>query len=263
LSTPRSLSGLRVLVTGASSGIGAAVSTLLAARGARVVGTGRSSSALKLAPAGALQAAIVRDLTQPGAPGEVVSAAVSALGGLDVVVSNAGAGWSGPFDTMSPADIDTVLDINLRAPVHLSNAAAPYLLNSEAGGQLVLIGSIVGLVGVAEEVAYGAAKYGLRGLADGLRSEWARDPGGRRVTVTLVSPGVVDTPFFTRRNRAYQRSWPKPMPVAKVARLIVSSIEHRRDDVVVPAWLLLAGRLNGGVPRFYRFLSQIPARTKR
>jgi len=251
-----------VLVTGASSGIGAAVSTLLAVRGARVVGNGRSASALKLAPAGPLQAAAVRDLTEPGAPAEVVLAAVSALGGLDVVVSNAGSGWSGPFESMSPADIDTVLDVNLRAPIQLANAAAPYLLSSEAGGQLVLVGSIVGLVGVAEEVAYGAAKYGLRGLADGLRSEWARDVGGRRVTVTLVSPGVVDTPFFTRRNRAYERAWPKPMPVGRLARLIVGSIERRREDVVVPAWLLVAGRLNGGVPAFYRLLAQIPDRLK-
>ena len=247
-----------MLVTGASSGIGAAVCTLLAARGARVVGTGRSPSALALAPAGALEAAVVRDLTEPGAAAEVVSAAVSALGGLDVVVSCAGAGWSGPFEKMSPAEIDTVLDINLRAPVHLANAAAPYLLSSEAGGQLVLIGSIVGLVGVAEEVAYGAAKYGLRGLAVGLRSEWARDAVTRRVTVTLVSPGVVDTPFFTHRNREYQRSWPKPMPVARVALLTVGSIENRREDVVVPSWLLLAGRLNGGMPRLYRLLARIP-----
>jgi short-subunit dehydrogenase len=210
-----------------------------------------------------LQASVVKDLTDPGAPAEVVSAAVSALGGLDVVVSNAGAGWSGRFETMSSADIDSVLDINLRAPMHLANAAAPYLLNSEAGGQLVLIGSIVGLVGVAEEVAYGATKYGLRGLADGLRSEWARDTDGRRMTVTLVSPGVVDTPFFTRRNRGYQRSWPKPMPVSRVARLIVSSIEHRREDVVVPGWLLLAGRLNGGFPTLYRLLAPIPDRGRR
>jgi len=126
-----------------------------------------------------------------------------------------------------------------------------------------LLGSIVGLVGVAEEVAYGATKYGLRGLADGLRSEWARDAEGRRMTVTLVSPGVVDTPFFTRRNRGYQRSWPKPMPVSRVARLIVSSIEHRREDVVVPGWLLLAGRLNGGFPTLYRLLAQIPDRGRR
>ena len=78
------------------------------------------------------------------------------------------------------------------------------------------------------------------------------------MTVTLVSPGVVDTPFFARRNRVYQRSWPKPMPVGRVARLVVSSIEQRREDVVVPGWLLLAARLNGGLPRFYRLLAQHP-----
>ena len=218
----------------------------------------------KLAPAGALQASVVRDLTEPGAPAEVVSAAVSALGGLDVVVSNAGAGWSGPFETMSPADIDFVLDINLRAPMHLANAAAPYLLNSEAGGQLVLIGSIVGLVGVAEEVAYGAAKYGLRGLADGLRSEWARDADGPTDDRHSREPRCCRHPVFQPAGTgAYQRSWPKPMPVSRVARLVVSSIEHRREDVVVPGWLLLAGRLNGGLPALYRLLAQIPDRGRR
>ena len=228
-----------------------------------MVGTGRSASSLKVAPAGPFAAVIVRDLAEPGAAGDVVSAAVAALGGLDVVVSNAGAGWSGPFDTMSPEVIDTMLDINLRAPMHVALAAAPYLLDSEVGGQLVLVGSIVGLVGVPNEVAYGAAKYGLRGLADGLRSEWSRDTRGRRVTVTLASLGVVDTPFFNRRNKPYQRSWPKPMPVGKVSRSIVSSIERRRDDVVVPGWLGLAARLNGGAPELYRFLARIPNRAKR
>jgi NAD(P)-dependent dehydrogenase (short-subunit alcohol dehydrogenase family) len=202
-----------------------------------VVGTGRSPSALALAPAGALEAAVVRDLTEPGAAAEVVSAAVSALGGLDVVVSCAGAGWSGPFEKMSPAEIDTVLDINLRAPVHLANAAAPYLLSSEAGGQLVLIGSIVGLVGVAEEVAYGAAKYGLRGLADGLRSEWARDAVTRRVTVTLVSPGVVDTPFFThRQGRSVNRRFNREPARGRCSAFVVApgGTAQRRYAALVP-----------------------------
>ena len=78
-----------------------------------------------------------------------------------------------------------------------------------------------------------------------------------------MSPGVVDTPFFARRNRGYERSWPKPMPVGRVAGLIVSSIEQRRQDVVVPPWLLLAARLNGGLPTLYRVLAQIPDRLKR
>jgi short-subunit dehydrogenase len=244
--SPSPVTGRRVLVTGASSGIGAVVSTMLALRGARVVGTGRTFSALGLA----LEATVVQDLTEPGGPQDVVTVAAAALGGLDVVISNAGAGWLGSYESMTQVEVDTTVDLNLRAPMQLARAAAPHLLAS--GGQLVLVGSIAGLVGVANEVAYGTAKAGLRGLADGLRAEWAG-----RVTVTLVSPGPVQTPFFNRRNGPYARAWPKPVPVAPVARSIVRAVERRRTDVVVPAWLSLAARLNGGFPELYRALARV------
>lgn len=242
-----------MLVTGASSGIGAAVSSLLAQRGARVVGTGRDASALAqvvVAGRGLFEATVARDLIEPGAPTDVVEQAAATLDGLDVVVSNAGAGWLGFFEQMPPAEIDALLDINLRAPMHLAHAASPYLRKSVTGGQLVLVGSIAGLVGVAEEVAYSTAKAGLQGLADSLRAEWASD----QVTVTLVSPGPVDTPFYLRRNRPYTHSWPRPIPAATVARAIVRAIETRREDVVIPAWLALAARLHGGWPWLYRAL---------
>lgn len=267
----RPLGGLRVLVTGASSGIGAAVSLLLAEHGARVVGTGRDTVALAAgatnssvgagsvgtsgneAGGNQFEAVFARDLLEPSAPEAVVEAAASALDGLDVVISNAGTGWSGLFEPMPRAEIDALLDINLRVPMHLARAAAPYLRQSGVGGQLVLVGSIAGLVGVAEEVAYSAAKAGLRGLADGLRAEWAID----QVTVTLVSPGPIDTPFYTHRNRPYMHSWPKPIPVGTAAHAIVRAIELRREDVVVPAWLAVAARLNGGWPALYRVLGGI------
>jgi uncharacterized protein len=257
----RSLAGLRVLVTGASSGIGAAVSAVLAERRARVFGTGRDNAALETA-SGQFVATLARDLTEPGAAAAVVSAAAGALGGLDIVVSNAGAGWLGPFESMSPDELDWLLDINLRAPMHLAHAASKYLHESDAGGQLVLMGSIAGLVGVPDEVAYSAAKAGLRGLADSLRAEWVagdRHPIGR-VTVTLVSPGAVGTPFFTRRNRPYTRSWPKPLPVAEVADVVVRAMERRQPDVVVPAWLTGPARLNSGLPSLYRRLSRFERR---
>ncbi len=242
-----------MLVTGASSGIGAAVSSLLAQRGARVVGTGRDASALArvvVAGPGHFEATVARDLIEPGAPTDVVEQAAATLDGLDVVVSNAGAGWLGFFEQMPPAEIDALLDINLRAPMHLAHAASPYLRKSVTGGQLVLVGSIAGLVGVAEEVAYSTAKAGLQGLADSLRAEWTSD----QVTVTLVSPGPVDTPFYLRRNRPYTHSWPRPIPAATVAKAIVRAIETRREDVVIPAWLALAARLHGGWPWLYRAL---------
>lgn len=255
------MAGLRVLVTGASSGIGAAVSSVLAERRASVFGTGRDGAALEAA-SGQFVATVARDLTEPGAAAAVVSAAAGTLGGLDVVVSNAGAGWLGPFESMSPDELDWLLDINLRAPMHLAHAASKHLHESDAGGQLVLMGSIAGLVGVPDEVAYSAAKAGLRGLADSLRAEWlggAQRPSGP-VTVTLVSPGAVGTPFFTRRNRPYMRSWPRPLPVAKVADAVVRAIERRQPDVVVPPWLTGPARLNGGLPSLYRRLSRFERR---
>jgi NAD(P)-dependent dehydrogenase (short-subunit alcohol dehydrogenase family) len=251
----RSLAGLRVLVTGASSGIGAAVSGVLAERKATVFGTGRDGAALEQ-ESGHFLASLARDLTEPGAPEAVVAAAAEALGGLDVVVSNAGAGWAGPFEDMSSDGLDWIMDINLRAPLHLAHAAAPYLRRSPAGGQLVLVGSIAGLVGVPGEVAYCTAKAGLRGLAESLRAEWkdaARGATGA-LSVTLVSPGPVNTPFFVRRNRPYMRSWPKLVPVEAVANKIVATIERRQSDVVVPAWLAVPARLNGGLPALYQLL---------
>jgi uncharacterized protein len=260
MAAPRSLSGLRALVTGASSGIGASLSRLLIDAGAAVVGCGRNTEALARVP---FAATITRELCDPGAPGDVVKEAADALGGnIDVVVSGAGAGWTGAFADLPADELDHLLDINLRVPMHLARAAAAYLLESEAGGQLVLVGSIAGLVGVAEEVAYATAKSGLRGLADSLRAEWgsrrllASHPGTRAVTVTLVSPGPVDTAFFSRRNQPYQRTWPRPAPADKVAGAIVAAIENRREDVVVPSWLGLAARLNGGLPAFYRWLTR-------
>jgi NAD(P)-dependent dehydrogenase (short-subunit alcohol dehydrogenase family) len=255
MSAPRSLRGLRVLVTGASSGIGTAVSRELAGRGAVVAGTGRDAAALaalEVTAAGPLTFATARDLVEAGAPDEVVATAAAALGGLDVVISNAGSGWLGPLAGMPDADLATMVDINLRAPLLVARAAAEHLASSPAGGQLVLVGSIAGLVGVEREVAYGAAKAGLRGLADGLRQEWAGDG----VAVTLVSPGPVSTPFFSRRNLPYERSWPKPVPPARVARAIVAAVERRRLDVFVPGWLALPARLNGGWPSLYRLLER-------
>ena len=243
----RAVSGLRTLVTGASSGIGEATAWLLAERNCAVVGSGRE--ARKLA-AGPCKATIARDLTEPGAPAEVVEVAVEALGGLDVVVSCAGAGWLGRFEDMTPAEIDALIDINLRAVLHLAHAAGDHLRASPAPGQLVLVGSIAGLLGVPEETAYATAKAGLRGLADSLRAEW------QPLTVTLVSPGPVDTPFFTRRNRPYMRAWPRRMPVDDVARVVVEAIEHRRSEVVVPAWLSVPARFKGALPSLYLALAR-------
>jgi len=245
------LEGRRVLVTGASSGIGALVAMMFAFRGSRVVGCGRCwASPAGLAACQVMELAVARDLTEPGAAADLVAEAAAKLGGLDIVISNAGAGWAGPYESMTAAELDWALELNLRVPMRLAHAAATHL--RRARGQLVLVGSVAGKLGVAQEAAYSTAKSGLNGLADSLRSEW-----GPQVAVTLVSPGAVATPFFERRNRPYARHWPPPIPAARAARAVVKAVEQRRAELYVPYWTGWVSRLHGGLPGIYRYMASM------
>ncbi|MCL2580912.1 MAG: SDR family oxidoreductase [Streptosporangiales bacterium] len=241
--------GLRkVLVTGGSSGIGAATAREFAARGCRVAVAGRDRTDLAKVAADTGGIAVPGDLARAGAPRATVDMAAFALGGLDVVVSNAGVGWSGPFAGMDDAEIDALLDVNLRAAAHLTRASLRYLRPDR--GHLVYVGSIAGVVGVAGEAWYSATKAGLTTLAAALRAE-LKDEG---IGVTLVTPGVVDTPYFDRRKVPYQRHHPRPVRPELVAGLIADAVARRRDEVIVPGWLMLPARLKVSFPRLYRLL---------
>ena len=243
-------SARKALVTGGSSGIGAATARAFAARGFAVVIAGRDLDALKTVAADTGGPYVTGDLREPGVPERIVHEAVAALGGLDVVVSNAGAGWSGPFASMTDAEIDSLLDVNLRAGAHLTRAALRYL---PAGtGHLVFTGSIAGLVGVPDEAWYSATKAGLGTFASALRTELR--PSGIRVT--LVSPGVVDTAYFDRRAAPYTRHHPRPISAQVVADAIVAAIERRRDEIILPGWLSWPARLKMNFPSLYRLLER-------
>jgi NAD(P)-dependent dehydrogenase (short-subunit alcohol dehydrogenase family) len=237
-----------VLITGGSSGIGAATAREFAAHGARIALAGRDIAALRRVAHATGAVCIPGDLRLPGCPRRTVEAAVGALGGLDVLVSNAGVGWSGPFASMSESDIDSLLDINLRAGAHLARAALPYLRPGR--GRLVFIGSIAGLVGVAGEAWYSATKAGLGRMADSLRAELR--PAG--IGVTLVTPGVVNTAYFERRNSPYVRHYPRPVSPQLVAAAIADAVERCREEVIVPGWLSLPARLKMSFPHLYRLL---------
>jgi NAD(P)-dependent dehydrogenase (short-subunit alcohol dehydrogenase family) len=243
------LAGRRALITGGSSGIGAATARALAGHGVRVAIAGRDISALRRVAASTGAVCLPGDLREPDCPRRTVEAAAGALGGLDLLVSNAGIGWAGPFASMRPADIDSLLDVNLRAGAHLARAAIPHL---HAGtGRLVFTGSIAGLVGVPGEAWYSATKAGLTHLAEALRAELR--PLG--IGVSLVSPGVVDTAYFERRQAPYRRQHPQLITAQTAADAIVDAVSRGRDEVIVPPWLSFPARVKASFPGLYRVLA--------
>lgn len=187
------LTGKRALVTGASRGIGAGIAIELAAKGADVAITYERSADRAAEVVRAIEAkgrrglAIQADSADPAAVRHSVEAAVSGLGGLDILVNNAGIGRVGPITGLSLADIDALLNINVRAAVLASQAAIPHL---GQGGRIISIGSTLAeRVPFAGSTVYAMTKSALHAFTRGL----ARELGPQSVTVNLVQPGSIDT----------------------------------------------------------------------
>ena len=245
------LAGSICLVTGGSSGIGRAAALALSARGAHVVAAGRDETALRAAAAAAGGRWLAADLVAPGAVQRLARDAEAAFGRIDILVNNAGLGWAGPFERMEPGDAATLLEVNLAAPVALTRALLPAMLE-RGRGWIVNVASIAGHVGVRDEAVYSATKAGLIAFGEALRWELA----GRGVGVTVVSPGVVRTPFFERRGRPYDRARPRPVPAESVGEAIATAIERGRPEVFVPGWMGGVARLRGAAPATFRRLAR-------
>ena len=229
------------LVTGASSGVGRAVALRLARDGARVVALGRDREALT----GVGERAIVCDLAEPGA----WRRAADAAGDVDVLVNNAGAGWAGRLTDIDPADVDRLIAVNLAAPILLTRALVPGMLE-RGRGRVVNVASIVAHTGSRDEAVYAATKGGLVAFSESLRQELA--DGG--VRVSLVTPAVVETAFFSRRGSPYRRARPRPIPPERVADAVVRAIRTGRAEIFVPRWMTVPARVRGAAPGVFRRL---------
>lgn len=246
------------LVTGASSGIGAAVARRLAAEGNwHLVLNGRDRTRLERVALDLDQsaddtsaAAFPTDLAEPGADRRLAEYVMDTVGRVDLLVAGAGIGWAGPFDTMPPRAIDEVFSVDVLAPLHLVRLLLPGMV-SRGSGRVVLIGSVAGSLGVRGEAVYSAAKAALGTFAEALRYELR----GTGVGISHVVPGVVDTPFFERRGAPYARSRPRPVPAERVAEAVWQAVTRDRDEVYVPGWLRLPGQLHGAAPALYRRLA--------
>lgn len=181
------LEGKVALVTGAARGIGAATARALAAEGARVVCVDRPAddgptSQLAREIGGV---AVLADVTEPDAP-EKIAQAVAALGGVDVVVHNAGITRDKTLARMKPELWDQVMSVNASALVRLQAALDPHL---RAGGRVIALSSIAGIAGNMGQTNYAASKAGVAGWVRALSCELA----ARGVTVNAVAPGFIET----------------------------------------------------------------------
>lgn len=241
------VAGAVALVTGASSGIGAATARLLAASGAQVLAAGRSPERLAELPSRVRP--LRADLNTQDGPAELAAKALAVAGRVDVLVHCAGVGGVRPLVDCSAAQLRELVQVDLLAPVQLTAALLPGMVARRAG-HVVTVSSVARL-GVPGEVAYSAAKAGLAGFSDALRLEVA----GTGVRVSEVVPGVVDTPMLARRVPAYDRRFPRPVSADRVAAALLAAIEHDRDEVHVPGWVVLASRVHGAAPRLYARLA--------
>ncbi|GAA4986468.1 SDR family NAD(P)-dependent oxidoreductase [Kitasatospora paranensis] len=239
-----------VLVTGASSGIGAATAARLGAAGWHLLLSGTDHGRLGAVAARTGGHVLAQDLADPDGPERLADRALAAAGRVDAVVASAGLGWRGPFADMPPDLLDLMIDVNLAAPLRLVRRLLPGMLE-RGRGRIVLIGSMAGQVGVRDEAAYAATKAGLAMFAESLWYELR----GSGVGVRLVLPGPVDTPFFARRGSPYQRERPRPVSAEQVAETVVATLTTGRDRLFVPQWLGMPARIHGAVPGLFRRLA--------
>jgi short-subunit dehydrogenase len=243
------LDGAVTLITGASAGIGHVVARKFAAEGARVLVHGRDHDRTDEVAQEVGGTALYADLALPEDRQRLALEAQEAFGRVDVLVNNAGFGWSGPFTEMSIPKIQQLIEVDLLAAIELTHALLPGMLD-RGQGHVCFVTSIAGRSGVAGEAVYSATKAGLDTFAESLRAETARSG----VDISVVIPGVVDTGFFETRGRPYERTRPKPIPPDAVADAVVRAVTRGRAEEWTPRYLRIAPIVRVLAPGAYRRL---------
>ncbi len=223
-------------MTGASSGVGWALAELLARRGSHVLATARRHDRLALLAKNASDRRpilyLAGDLCDSGFRDALVADAMERLGGIDVVVSAAGAGAVGPFREAAPETFARVVDLDFVAQAELARACIPALTRS-VDPAIVFVGSILGLHPLPLHGEYAASKAALRSLATTLRLELAADG----IDVIVATLGPVASEFWNSLVAGDRPSWSRgtPLPASAAAAAIIKGLERRRPEVI-PGW---------------------------
>ena len=247
---PVELNGSRVLLTGATGGIGHAIARALHARGADLTLTGRKVDVLESLAAELGERVETKPLDL--SDGDAVHRFAAEAGAVDVLVANAGLPGSGKLGEYSDEQIDRVIDVNLRSPIHMTHALMPGMLE-RGRGHLVYISSISGKVATAHASLYNATKFGLRGFSFAMHE----DLRGTGVGATTVFPGVVaDAGMWADGGLDLPRGVKASKPEA-VADAVIEGIEKDKPEINVAnpiEWL--GGVLAGPAPRLVSFINR-------
>lgn len=233
----KKLSEQVIVITGASSGIGRATAKMAAERGAQVVLTARSAEELERVAAAIREAGgratwHAADVTIPKQIEAVVEAVEREHGRIDTWVNNAGVSAYGTIEQLGLDDMRRVMDVTFWGVVNGTRAALPQL--RKHGGALINVGSEVSSTPIPLQGPYVAAKHAVLGFTDVLRMEL--ENAGAPISVTLIQPGSIDTPFFRHSKSATGREPAPPPPVyapEMVAEAILHCAEHPERNVIV------------------------------
>ena len=234
------LAGATALVTGATGGLGSAIAAALRDRGTELIVSGRRAAELDSLAAPLQARPVVADLTVRSDLERLGALALEA--GVDVLVANAALPASGLLSDLTAAEIDRMLEVNLRAPIMLAHTLAPAMV-ARGRGHLVFVSSLSGKAAAPASSIYSATKFGLRGFALALRQDLA--PHG--VGVSLVSPGFIRDAGMFADTGVKLPPGTGTRTSADVAAAVIRVIEADRAELDVAPASLRAGAVFASV----------------
>ena len=227
-----------VVITGASSGLGAASALLFARRGAAVVLTARREERLQELVAeikrdGGTASAYAGDAAAEGTADAVMDLALTHYGSIDVLVNNAGQGKYAPLLETTAADFDELMNANMRSSFLMTKRALPTMLRQKSG-VILLVSSVAGLAGAANEAVYAATKFAQVGFAQALDAELRKDG----IKVQVICPGGMKTEFAIGRGRDQERVRESRMMAAEEAAEMLVFASYLPANLRIPSMVI-------------------------